>query len=32
MELEVYEKLSGKQVDCEFIGLKQELLAEAKNG
>ncbi|MFH1691588.1 MAG: transketolase C-terminal domain-containing protein [Candidatus Omnitrophota bacterium] len=28
---EVYEKLSGKQVDCEFIGLKQELLEE-KNG
>ena len=30
--LEVYEKLSGKQVDCEFSGLKQELLAEEKNG
>lgn len=28
---EVYEKLSGKQVGCEFIGLKQELLEE-KNG
>lgn len=27
---EVYESLSGKQVDCEFIGLKKELLAEAK--
>lgn len=27
---EVYECLSGKQVDCEFIGLKKELLAEAK--
>lgn len=25
---EVHEKLSAKQVDCEFIGLKQELLAE----
>jgi len=30
--LDVFEKLSGKQVDCEFIGLKQELLAEEKNG
>ncbi len=28
---DVYEKLSGKQVDCEFIGLKKELL-EGKNG
>lgn len=28
---EVYERLSGKQVECEFIGLKQELLEE-KNG
>ncbi len=27
---EVYEKLSGKQVDCDFIGLKQELLAEVE--
>jgi pyruvate ferredoxin oxidoreductase alpha subunit len=24
----VYEKLGGRQVDCEFIGLKQELLVE----
>ncbi|HAJ57757.1 MAG TPA: pyruvate ferredoxin oxidoreductase [Candidatus Omnitrophica bacterium] len=27
---DVYERMSGKQVDCEFIGLKQELLAEGK--
>ncbi|MFA5038172.1 MAG: transketolase C-terminal domain-containing protein [Candidatus Omnitrophota bacterium] len=27
---DVYEKLSGRQVDCEFIGLKQELLAETE--
>ncbi|MDD5020046.1 MAG: transketolase C-terminal domain-containing protein [Candidatus Omnitrophica bacterium] len=27
---DVYEKLGGKQVDCEFIGLKQELLAETE--
>jgi len=26
---ETYEKLTGKQTDCTFIGLKQELLAEA---
>ena len=26
---EVYEKLSGKQVDCSYVGLKQELLEEA---
>lgn len=25
---DVYERLSGKQCDCEFIGLKQELLVE----
>ncbi len=30
--MEVYERLSGKQVDCEFVGIKQELLAEVKNG
>lgn len=29
--MDVYEKLSGKQSPCEFIGLKQELLEE-KNG
>lgn len=28
---DVYEKMLGKQVECEFIGLKQELLEE-KNG
>jgi len=28
--LDVYEALGGKQVDCAFIGLKQELLAETK--
>ena len=28
--LDVYERLSQKQVDCEFIGLKQELLAETE--
>jgi pyruvate ferredoxin oxidoreductase alpha subunit len=28
--METCERLSGKQVDCEFIGLKQELLAEDK--
>lgn len=27
---DVYERLSGKQVDCEFMGLKQELLAETE--
>ena len=27
---EVYKRLSGKQVDCEFLGLKQELLKEEK--
>lgn len=27
---DVYERLLGKQVDCEFMGLKQELLAEGK--
>ncbi len=28
---EVYQRLTGKQVDCDFIGLKQELLVEAKD-
>ncbi len=28
--LDVYEALGGKQVDCAFIGLKQELLAETE--
>ncbi len=27
---DVYDRLSGEQVDCEFIGLKKELLAEVK--
>lgn len=27
---QVYEKLSGPQVDCAYIGLKQELLVEVK--
>jgi len=28
--MDTYERLSGKQVDCEFIGLKKELLVEDK--
>ena len=28
--MDTYERLAGSQVDCEFIGLKQELLAEDK--
>ena len=28
--MDTYERLFGKQVDCEFIGLKQELLVEDK--
>ncbi|MFH0877467.1 MAG: pyruvate ferredoxin oxidoreductase [Candidatus Omnitrophota bacterium] len=28
---DVYDRLSGKQVDCEFIGLKQELLNESNS-
>jgi len=27
---EVYDRLSGKQIDCEFIGMKKELLTETK--
>jgi pyruvate ferredoxin oxidoreductase alpha subunit len=29
---EIYERLLGKQADCAFIGLKQELLAEVPHG